>query len=120
MARLDVAPRDASGMSFYNLVTPRALVQVLQYMARGQNAAAFRSALAEPGVDGATLSNRLSGLEGRVFAQTGSISNVNALSGYVVRSDGSEVVFSILSNGSGLPYSRVRRALDGLVRVLAR
>ena len=120
VARLDVAPRDASGMSFYNLVTPRALVQVLQYMARGQNAEAFRSALAEPGVDGATLSNRLSGLEGGVFAKTGSISNVNALSGYVVRSDGSEVVFSILSNGSGLPYSRVRRALDGLVRVLAR
>ncbi len=116
---LDVAPRDGSGLSTYNLVTPRALVRVLQFMASGASAQAYRCALAEPGEEGSTLSRRLGGLEGRLFAKTGTISNVNSLSGYLVREDGREVVFSILSNGSGLPSSRVRAAIDDVVRLLA-
>jgi D-alanyl-D-alanine carboxypeptidase/D-alanyl-D-alanine-endopeptidase (penicillin-binding protein 4) len=116
---LDVAPRDGSGLSAYNLVTPRALVRILEHMASGPHAAIYRSAMAEPGEEGSTLSRRLEGLEGRVFAKTGTISNVNSLSGYLVREDGREVVFSVLSNGSGLPSSRVRAAIDDVVRILA-
>jgi D-alanyl-D-alanine carboxypeptidase/D-alanyl-D-alanine-endopeptidase (penicillin-binding protein 4) len=66
------------------------------------------------------LENRLLDLEDRVWAKTGTISNVNSLSGYLVRDDGTELIFSILSNGSGLPASRVRAAIDDVVRVLAR
>lgn len=92
----------------------------VRHMAAGRHAEVYRHALAEPGEDGSTLSRRLQGLEGRVFAKTGTISNVNSLSGYLVRDDGREVVFSILSNGSGLPSSQVRAAIDDVVRVLAR
>ena len=66
-----------------------------------------------------TLEERLPGLEGRLFAKTGTISNVNALSGYLTRNDGTELTFSILTNGSGLPASTVRAAIDALVRTLA-
>jgi len=117
---LDVAARDGSGLSGYNLVTPRALIQILQYMSAGPNAGVYRSALAEPGEEDSTLENRLLDLEDRVWAKTGTISNVNSLSGYLVRDDGTELIFSILSNGSGLPASRVRAAIDDVVRVLAR
>jgi D-alanyl-D-alanine carboxypeptidase/D-alanyl-D-alanine-endopeptidase (penicillin-binding protein 4) len=89
-------------------------------MAAGPYASVYRHALAEPGEEGSTLSRRLAGLEGRVYAKTGTITNVNSLSGYLVRNDGREVVFSILSNGSGLPASQVRAAIDDVVRVLAR
>lgn len=116
---LDVAPRDGSGLSAYNLVTPRALVRILQYMAAGPNGEMYRHALAEPGEKDSTLERRLTELQGRVFAKTGTISNVNSLSGYLVGKDGREVVFSLLSNGSGLPSSRVRAALDDVIRVLA-
>jgi len=116
---LDVAPRDGSGLSAYNLVTPRALVAVLRHMAGGPNAAAYRAALAEPNEEDSTLERRLPELEGRLFAKTGTISNVNSLSGYLVGTDGREVVFSILSNGSGLPSARVRAAIDDVVRELA-
>lgn len=116
---LDLAPRDGSGLSAYNLVTPRALVGILRYMASGPNSTVYRHALAEPGEEDSTLERRLAGLEGRVFAKTGTISNVNSLSGYLVGKDGREVVFSILSNGSGLPSSRVRAALDDVISVLA-
>lgn len=116
---LDIAPRDGSGLSSANLVTPRALVRILRYMAVGPYAEAFRHAMAEPGEEDSTLERRLPDLEGRVFAKTGTISNVNSLSGYLVGNDGRQIVFSILSNGSGLPSSRVRATIDEVVRAIA-
>jgi D-alanyl-D-alanine carboxypeptidase/D-alanyl-D-alanine-endopeptidase (penicillin-binding protein 4) len=106
---LDVLPRDGSGLSAYNLVTPRALVRVLH-----------RAALAEPGERDSTLEERLPGLEGRVFAKTGTISNVNSLSGYLVRESGQDVAFSILANGAGLDDSVVEGAIDDIVGALVR
>ncbi len=116
----DIAARDGSGLSFYNLVTPRAIVRILTEMHQMPWGPEYRDAMAEPGEEDSTLENRLEELEGRVFAKTGTISNVNSLSGYLVRENGQEVAFSILSNGSGLPASRVRRAIDEIVRALAR
>ena len=46
------------------------------------DADAFRNSLAKGGVDG-TLQKRYAGLDGRVFAKTGYIEGVRALSGYV-------------------------------------
>lgn len=117
---LDVSARDGSGLSAYNLVTPRALVRVLQYMAARPDAAAYRAAMAEPGEKDSTLEERLAGLEGRLFAKTGSISNVNTLSGYLVRASGEDVIFSILSNGAGVDADQVRETIDEVVRTLAR
>lgn len=116
----DIAPRDGSGLSAYNLVTPRALTGILAYMHRGPHATSYRRAMAEPAEENSTLERRLPGLEGRLFAKTGTISNVNSLSGYLVRDDGRELVFSVLTNGSGLPASEVRRAIDEVVEILAR
>ena len=117
---LAVRPRDGSGLSAYNLVTPRALVQVLRSMASRPDGDAYRSAMAEPGEDESTLEDRLPELRGRLFAKTGTISNVNSLSGYLLREDGSQLVFSILTNGTGVGASRVRAAIDDVVRILAR
>ncbi len=117
---LDVSARDGSGLSAYNLVTPRAVVRVLQYMALRPDAASFRAAMAEPGEGDSTLEERLAGLAGRVFAKTGTISNVNSLSGYLVRGDGQPVIFSILANGAGLDDEQVEASIDDVVRLLAR
>ena len=117
---LDVSARDGSGLSAYNLVTPRALVRVLQHMAARPDALAYRAAMAEPGEEDSTLEERLSGLEGRVFAKTGTISNVNSLSGYLVRGNGEDVIFAILANGAGLDDDEVEATIDEIARVLAR
>jgi D-alanyl-D-alanine carboxypeptidase/D-alanyl-D-alanine-endopeptidase (penicillin-binding protein 4) len=89
-------------------------------MAVRPDADAYRAAMAEPGEEESTLEERLLGLEGRVFAKTGTISNVNSLSGYLVRGDGQEVIFVILSNGAGLDEDTMRSTIDDVVRVLAR
>jgi D-alanyl-D-alanine carboxypeptidase/D-alanyl-D-alanine-endopeptidase (penicillin-binding protein 4) len=116
---LDLRLRDGSGLSAQNVVTPRALVQLLAHARAAPWGETFRRALAEPGEGSTTLSARLRGLEGRVFAKTGSLTNVAALSGYLTREDGGLVIFSILTNGSGLPGSRVQAGIDQLVRALA-
>ena len=116
---LDLSLRDGSGLSVQNLVTPRALVRLLDYAASSPWASAFRSALAEPGEKDSTLEARLQELEGRVFAKTGSLTHVTSLSGYLFRADGSTVIFSILSNGAASPSVLARDAIDRIVRILA-
>jgi len=116
---LDVHLRDGSGLSAFNLMTPRSVTSILAHASRQPWGEAFRAAMASPGAGETTLENRLRGLEGRVHAKTGTISHVNALSGYVVTDDGRELVFSILTNGSNLPSSRVRDRIDQLVREIA-
>lgn len=117
---LDISLRDGSGLSAYNLVTPRALVAVLREMGRGPLAPLYRDALAAPGEEESTLESRLPRLAGRVQAKTGTISNVNSLSGYLTTDSGREVVFAILTNGSGLPSRAVRDRIDQVVEALAR
>jgi serine-type D-Ala-D-Ala carboxypeptidase/endopeptidase (penicillin-binding protein 4) len=112
--------RDASGMSAQNLLSPVTVVAVLAHARAQPWSETFRTALAQPGLSGSTLSGRLRALEGRVFAKTGSITNVNSLSGYFVAADGREYLFSVLSNASGVPASVVRTAIDDVVLALAR
>lgn len=116
---LDLSLRDGSGLSAYNLVTPRAIATILWRMLLEPYPRGWRDALAAPGEEDSTLEYRLDGFEGRVQAKTGTISNVNSLSGYVIDDAGEEMIFSILTNGSGLPSSRVRRAIDEVVRTIA-
>ena len=111
----DVHWEDGSGLSNHNLITPRALVSILRY-ARGQSwGGAFRSGLAQPGLEGTTLASRLLDLRGRLFAKTGSLSHVNTLSGHLIANDGRELIFTILTNGSNLRASQVRAQIDALV-----
>ena len=116
---LDIHYRDGSGLAAYNLVTPRAMVRILEYMRNSPHADLFRLAMAEPGEEDSTLRNRLPGLEGRLFAKTGTISHVNSLSGYLVSDGGRTLIFSVLTNGSGLPSSLVRQGIDRVVQIIA-
>lgn len=117
---LDIVSRDGSGMSRQNLVTPRAIVRILEYMRASSNAGIFRNALASPGEEHGTLRNRLQALESRVFAKTGTLTHVTSLSGYLFTDSGRELIFSILTNGSGLPSNTVRDGIDKVTEILAR
>ena len=116
---LDLVFRDGSGLSAKNLVTPRGIVQILDYMRDSDHGGIFRDALASPGEEESTLENRLQGLESSVFAKTGTITHVASLSGYVYTRSGRALIFSILANGTGLPSRPVREGLDRIVEVLA-
>jgi D-alanyl-D-alanine carboxypeptidase/D-alanyl-D-alanine-endopeptidase (penicillin-binding protein 4) len=117
---LDIVLRDGSGISAKSLVTPRALIRILDYMRDSPNAGIWRNALASPGEEESTLRSRLTSLESRVFAKTGTITHVNSLSGYLFTDSGRELIFSILTNGSGLPSRSVRRGIDRILEITAR
>jgi PBP4 family serine-type D-alanyl-D-alanine carboxypeptidase len=112
---------DGSGVSRYNLVTARQVVDLLAYMAGRQDLApAFLSALPIAGVDG-TLEDRMRGTaaERRARAKTGSLSGVSALSGYVMTAGGERLAFSLMMEffpGSTAPPRAVQ---DSVVAALA-
>jgi D-alanyl-D-alanine carboxypeptidase/D-alanyl-D-alanine-endopeptidase (penicillin-binding protein 4) len=109
---------DGSGLSAQNLLTPHAIVQLLDYARRRPWGTVYLQAMAKPGESG-TLERRLTDLEGRLFAKTGSVTHVNTLSGYLRSADGRELLFSILTNASGWPAADLRRAMDRMVRAMA-
>lgn len=110
---------DASGLSHWNLVTPRAFVQILHAMRRHPRAAPFIDALPVSGATG-TLRNRYRGsLSGRVRAKTGSIANTNTLSGYLEGRTGTWT-FSIQINNHRAPNREALRRIDAIVAELER
>ena len=110
---------DGSGLSAQNLLSPDAIMRLLYHASEQSWGPVYRAAMAEPGEEGSTLANRLGTFEGRIFAKTGSITHVNSLSGYLVAADGREIIFSVLSNASGVPASAVRAGIDRIVAALA-
>ncbi|MDE3201535.1 MAG: D-alanyl-D-alanine carboxypeptidase/D-alanyl-D-alanine-endopeptidase [Acidobacteriota bacterium] len=91
---------DGSGMSMDDRIAPRAYTRLLSYAARQKWGAEFRATLPIAGVDG-TLAHRFSNspLKGKLEAKTGTLNEVNALSGYLTADSGQTIVFSILING---------------------
>jgi len=114
-----VALSDGSGLSAQNLLTPRAVVRLLDHARRQPWGTAYRLALPAPGEEEGTLERRLGGLDERVRAKTGTITHVGTLSGYLRAEDGRERIFSIMANASGRPAAEVRRAIDRIVRAMA-
>ena len=79
----DVVLSDGSGLSRDDLVTPRAIVQLLLYVSQQPWGVDYISTFPIAGVDG-TLENRMkdTAASGRILAKTGSLEHVRAMSGY--------------------------------------
>ncbi|MCH7529341.1 MAG: D-alanyl-D-alanine carboxypeptidase, partial [Candidatus Marinimicrobia bacterium] len=107
---------DGSGLSRYNKISPRGTVALLTAM---QGDTSFFRSLPIAGVDG-TLEETFVGslAEGRVFAKTGSLWGVRALSGYLINTKGDRVVFSILINDFLTPVSRVNARIERILELL--
>jgi len=110
---------DGSGLSRRDLVTPAATVQLLIYAARQPWGAAFEESLPVSGADG-SLADRFQNTPaaGLIHAKTGSLSHVNALSGYGQTQKGRRFVFSIFCNNHNLPGSKALAAIDAVVQTL--
>lgn len=114
-----IALRDGSGYSRKSRVTADAIAKVLVHMGRRADAARFRTSLAIPGEAG-TLDDRLTRQPYRshVWAKTGYLTKVSALSGYARGRDGTLYAFSVLVND--LPHSArpAKRLQEAVARIL--
>jgi D-alanyl-D-alanine carboxypeptidase/D-alanyl-D-alanine-endopeptidase (penicillin-binding protein 4) len=110
---------DGSGLSRRDLVTPSGVVRLLLYASRQPWGDAYEESLPLGGVDG-SLSERFlkSPASGLVHAKTGTLSHVNALSGYAQTIKGRRLVFSVFCNNHNLPGSKVLAVIDEIVKLL--
>lgn len=118
----EISIKDGSGLSTLNLVTPRAIAQLLVLMAGNK---VFRDSLAIAGIDG-TLKNRFKStiaqkiVQNNLTAKTGSLSGVNALSGYIKPPKYSELAFSIIVNNSTLSSVEIIKHIDAIALLLTK
>lgn len=113
--------RDGSGVSLYNYISPRLLLEYLKYAYYHREIfLPFYESLPIAGVDG-TLQYRMKQTEarGNVHAKTGSVTGVSSLAGYVKASNGHQLAFVII-NQNVLKLNRARAFQDKLCAVLAR
>ena len=106
---------DGSGLSRENLVTPRAVVALLEYVRRQPWGDAYFSTLPVAGVDG-TLDNRMKGTpaEGRLEGKTGSVEHTQAVSGFATTVRGEHLLFSMFDNHNGGKGSDATKILDAI------
>lgn len=115
-----VALADGSGLAAHNLITPRALGQLLTYMRAHPRGEAFRRGLPRAGGPGSLADRFAEGpLAGRVLAKTGYISRTNALSGYVERPEGN-LVFVFVVNNHSAGYTTTLHRIDAAVLAATR
>lgn len=101
---------DGSGLSRYNLFTPRDFVNVLGKMYKDYPKERLFSLFPSGGKG--TLRNYYQALPNRLYAKTGTLSGVVALSGYMITKSGKTLIFSVLVNNHNTSSTNVRRAVE--------
>ncbi|MDC9588001.1 serine-type D-Ala-D-Ala carboxypeptidase [Xenorhabdus sp. XENO-10] len=102
---------DGSGLSRHNLITPTTMMEILQFIAQHNDELDFISMLPRAGYDG-TLAYRPglheSGVDGKVFAKTGSLQGVYNLTGFMTAASGQQIAFVQFISGYSVPPEEQR------------
>ena len=112
---------DGSGLSTYNLISPRQIIDLLRFAYRDTTLRTpFLSSLPIAGVDG-SLRFRMPSLAAsrNLVAKTGTMSGVSCLSGFVNPGAYEPLAFSIMMNHYIGSSRTARQAQDEICRILA-
>ncbi len=108
---------DGSGLSRYNLFTPRALVEILALIYGQLSWNEITMIFPTGGVSG-TLKNWYPGNPPYVFAKTGTLSNNHCLSGYIKTNSDRILIFSFMNNNYLSPVSDVKREMQRVLEAV--
>jgi D-alanyl-D-alanine carboxypeptidase/D-alanyl-D-alanine-endopeptidase (penicillin-binding protein 4) len=111
---------DGSGLSRFNLISPKYMLTLLSSMYRSDYKEVFINSLAMPGKTG-TLKRRMlmSLAETNVCGKSGSMNGVSALCGYINTRDGEMLAFAIYNNNFTVPPTLARNLEDMICMRLA-
>lgn len=102
---------DGSGLSRYNMFTPRAMIKLLRTLRTEMGEERLFELLPAGGVSG-TLKDWYAGeTTPYVFAKTGTLSNNHALSGYIKTDSGKTLIFTLMINHYNHSTSKVRESM---------
>lgn len=112
--------RDGSGLSRYNLVTPRSMIKVLNYISTEISIDEMKQVLSIGGLDG-TLKNWYKPLDGEypyVFAKTGTLSNNHNLTGIIQTQSGRNLFFSFMNNNYPSGSRPIKLEMEKVMRLI--
>lgn len=104
---------DGSGLSRYNLFTPRDFVVILDKMEKDFGMERIKDVFPTGGRG--TLSNYYKQDSGYIYAKTGSLSGVIALSGYLYTKKNKRLIFSVLVNNHNGSATAIRRKVESFL-----
>lgn len=120
----DIKVSDGSGLSRNDYVSPEFFVDFLKHMRTTPVWQTYLHSLPQPGKG--TLTPRLRTaspeLKARVYMKSGSMGGVRCFSGYIIPESGDSsqtIVFSVLTNNTIVPVSRINFCLDKLISLMA-
>lgn len=108
---------DGSGLSRYNLFTPRDFVWILNKMKDEFGMERLKNIFPSGGKG--TLTNYYKGDPVYVYAKTGTMSGVVCLSGFLYTASGKPLIFSVLVNNHMQPAWMIRKKVEGFLNRLA-
>lgn len=106
---------DGSGLSRYNLFTPRSVVALWDKLFQTIPRPRLFALLATGGVSG-TLKNSYRGDSPYIYGKTGTLSNVHCLSGYIVTKKGRTLIFSFMNTNFTTPAREVRTDMEEIMK----
>ena len=107
---------DGSGLSRNDLFTPQDFVWLLDKMKKEFGLARMESLLPTGGTG--TLANYYKKDSGYIFAKTGSLTGVVALSGYLITQKGHLLIFSVLINNHTAGGTAIRQHIEKLIEMI--
>lgn len=107
---------DGSGLSRYNLVTPQDEVKVLEKMKNNFNWNRITTILSTGGTG--TLRTRYKKYTGKIYAKTGSLSDVISLSGFITTHKNHSYIFSVMINHHLADETEVRDKIEKFISAL--
>lgn len=112
---------DGSGLSYYNLITPRALTEILVQVAVKQNNRYNLANLLPNGTQGTlALHKTFKQLGSRLIGKTGSVANASNFSGILTADNGHRIAFTsfVINNASGFSSGKLDNYERALINAL--
>jgi D-alanyl-D-alanine carboxypeptidase/D-alanyl-D-alanine-endopeptidase (penicillin-binding protein 4) len=105
---------DGSGLSRFNLFTPRSIVELWKKIYEAVPQERLFKIIAVGGKNG-TLKNYFKSDTPFVFGKTGSLTNVRSLSGFLLTRKGRIFIFSFMNNNFTTPSGDVRKRMEKII-----